>query len=475
MNKIFKKFLEFALGNGIVIILSLIYSAVVTRLILPGEKGKADLFVTYNSLLVLILTMGIDQAFIRYYNDEDVENIGGLLKRSVKLPAILSIIVTLICLVFYKPLSNYMVEETSLFLIILFGLNIIISIVSNFAVINIRMKQKAITYSLVNASNKLSYTLFLFIFYSKYNDNYITVVLTTVFANLIMLIFAVLVEYKDWFKVSKTVNINTSITDLRKYGTPFIFSMGLIWIFQSADRIALQHLSTDVQIGLYGGAMTIVQILNAAQGIFTTFWTPVAYERYSTNPKDIKFFSKINEIVSFIMLMLATGLMLFKDVIILFLGSEYEQARYIFPFLVVMPIMYTISETTVLGINFMKKTKNHIYIAVASAATNIIGNILLVPYFGAKGAAISTGLAYVIFYIMRTYLGNKYYKIDVNNKRFFISVTAVYILAIFSSFYKFNSIILFVSLIAFTVIILMYKNLVVEIFTLIGAKLRKNL
>ena len=47
---------------------------------------------------------------------------------------------------------------------------------------------------------------------------------------------------------------------------------------------------------------------------------------------------------------------------------------------------------------------------------------------------------------MRTYLGNKYYKIDTNNKKFFISVAAVYILAIFSSIYKFNTIILAVAL-----------------------------
>ena len=196
-----KKFLEYAFGNGIVVILSLLSSGIVTRLISPGEKGKADLFVTYTSLLVLVLTMGIDQAFIRYYNDEKEENRGGLLRRSVKLPIILSIVISVICIVFYKPLSNYMVKETSLLLILLFGLNIIVSIAGNFAIINIRMKQKAKTYSLASASNKLSYILLLFLIYSKFNDNYITVVMTTVMGNLVMLIFAVLVENKDWFKV----------------------------------------------------------------------------------------------------------------------------------------------------------------------------------------------------------------------------------------------------------------------------------
>jgi len=474
MNKLFKKFLEYAFGNGIVVVLSLLSSMILTRLIGTGEKGKADLFVTYTSLLVLILTMGIDQAFIRYYNDEKRENRGALLRRSVKLPIILSLIVSAICIVFYVPLSQYLVKEKSLLIVILFGINIIVSIIGNFAIINIRMKQKAKTYSLASANNKLAYILFLYLFYFKFNNNYITVVLTTIVGNLAMLIFAVLIEYKDWFGRNRGRKLNTTVTDLRRYGIPFIFSMGLTWVFQSADRVSMQLLSTEEQIGLYGGAMTIVQILNTVQGIFTTFWTPVAYEKYSTNPEDTNFFGKMHEIVSFAMLILATGLMLFKDIIVLFLGREYRDARFIFPFLVLMPIMYTISETTVLGINFKKQTKKHTYIALASAGANIIGNAILVPSLGARGAAISTGLAYVIFYVMRTYLGNKYYKIDTHNQKFFIAVTAVYIFAIFSSIYAFNTIIFIVALITFLVIILMYRSLVVEVFTIIKRKLLKN-
>ena len=74
---------------------------------------------------------------------------------------------------------------------------------------------------------------------------------------------------------------------------------------------------------------------------------------------------------------------------------------------------------------------------------------------------------------MRTYLGNKYYKIDTNNKKFFISVAAVYILAIFSSIYKFNTIILAVALGTFAVILLMYRSLLGEIFTSIKTKIKR--
>ncbi|WP_300384203.1 oligosaccharide flippase family protein [Clostridium sp.] len=481
MNGLFKKFIEYAMGNGIVVILGVISTPIVYRLIGPVERGKADLFVTYTSLLVLLLTMGIDQAFIRYYNDEDKNSRGQLLRKSVKMPILLSLILGILCIIFNNVLSRLIVNEAdlalkeSLILSSLFALNIIISIISNFAIINIRMKQKAKNYSLVGVSNKISYLIFLFIFFSRFNENYITLVFTTVFANLIMLIVGILFEKNDWFNISKKGNLKTTTKDLTKYGAPFIFSMGLTWIFQSVDRLSIQRFSTSEQVGLYSGAMSIVAILNTIQGIFTTFWTPVAYERYSNNPCDTKFFSKINEIVSFVMLLIATLLIGGKDLLsIMFLGDKYKGSEFIFPFLVLMPIMYTISETTVLGVNFKKKTKAHIFIALASAISNIVGNFILVPKYGAKGAAISTGLAYVIFFITRSYFGNKYYKININYKKLFISVLSVYILAIYSSVYKFNLVIFILTTLVVLIILYLYKNLISETYELIKIKLKKK-
>jgi O-antigen/teichoic acid export membrane protein len=74
----------------------------------------------------------------------------------------------------------------------------------------------------------------------------------------------------------------------------------------------------------------------------------------------------------------------------------------IFPFLLFSPIMYSVSETTVVWINFKKKTYWHIVITAVSALVNYIGNALLVPVYAARGAAISTGVSYIVFFWMRT-------------------------------------------------------------------------
>ncbi len=473
MNNLFKKFIEFALGNVIVFVLGILSVPIVSRMIDPTQNGKASMFVTYTSLIVLVLTMGIDQAYIRYYNDEKEVNRGKLLRKSIKIPIIANLILGIGLLIFYKPISNLILSETSFLVVVLLLIHSTASILGNFAMIHVRMKQKGKAYSMLGVSNKISYLALMGLFFYIFKDNYITMILATVISNLIMVIFAIMSEKEDWFSFNDN-KLNTTTKELFRYGIPFIFSMAITWVFQSIDRISIQRFSNDyAQIGLYTGAMYIISLLNTVQGAFTTFWTPVAFEKYATNPEDKNFFVNINEIVSVVMLLVSVGLIAMKDILIIFLGKKYEGAQFIFPFLVLMPIMYTISETTVLGINFSKKTKYHIYIASFSAIFNVIGNIILVPKFGATGAAISTGLAYVVFFIFRTYFANKFYKINFKFFKFGVCVFLVYILAAYSSKYKFNTTILLLTIINVFVILFAYRNIISEMIKLVKDKIGK--
>ena len=460
MNGLFKKFIEFAIGNGIVLILGFISSPIISRLITPEQLGKASMFTTFTSLIIVIVMMGIDQAYIRYYYDEDENNRGGLLGKSLFITIFLNLVVTVILLFFYKRISIFIVDEVSFSLVLLILIHTVFSIISNFAMIHVRMKQKGKLYSLLNVVNKASYLIFVGFLFVIFKDNYMTIIIATILSNIVKSILAIISEKNDWKNINLLGKVNTTTKELVTYGTPFIFSMAITWVFQSADRISLRVFSTYEEIGLYTGAMTIIALLNNFQGAFTTFWTPVAYEKYKNNPEDTKFFSNINEIVSVGMLLLSVGLIATKDIVIGLLGVDYRGAQFIFPFLVFMPIMYTISETTVLGINFKKKTKYHVYIASFSAIFNIIGNIILVPTLGAKGAAISTGLAYIVFFVSRTYYGNKYFNIKINLTRFWVCTASVYILATYSSIYKFNYVILFLSICSTLLILFMYRGII---------------
>jgi O-antigen/teichoic acid export membrane protein len=51
---------------------------------------------------------------------------------------------------------------------------------------------------------------------------------------------------------------------------------------------------------------------------------------------------------------------------------------------------------------------------------NIVGNWLLVPRYGAVGAAISTAFSYIVFFSMRTFISLRYFKVNYGLKRIYI-------------------------------------------------------
>lgn len=441
MGTILKKFIEFSLGNGIVLILGFLSSPIITRLINPEEFGKFSMFNTVVSLFTLIIILGLDQAYVRFFYEEDEEKRTSLLFNCIKIPLTINIIFSMLLLILYKPISKFVIGKYSVVLIVILILHNTFSIIGRFSLLIIRMKQRGKVYSLLQVVGKLSYLTFILLFFRIFSSDYRVLVYAIVFSNVFVVLLSLFIEKKDWIKLLD----NKSKTRVRKkelisYGIPLIFSMAITWLFQSTDKIFLKAYTDYIEIGIYSSAFAIISLLNAFQSSFTTFWVPVANEKYKNKSSCKEFFIRINDIVTFVMLNIAVILITFKDQIILFLGKDYREAATIFPFLVFIPIMYTISETTVLGINFKKKTKYHIIIAIISCTVNIIGNIILVPILYAKGAAISTGISYLIFFVLRTAISNKLYKVDYKLNRIYVSITLLVGLAIVNSSTKFMKI-----------------------------------
>ncbi|CEH33399.1 lipopolysaccharide biosynthesis protein [Romboutsia lituseburensis] len=462
-DNLFKKFTEFAMGNGIVLILGFISAPLITRIIAPEEMGRYSMFNTISNFILLLILLGIDQAYVRFFYEEKIEDRSYLLRQCISLNCKINIMISVVLLIFYKPISKFIIGEYSFKLILLMILFISFSMLGRFSLLVIRMKQKAKIYSALQVLGKVLYIAFILIFLKISKNSCNTLILALVTSNILTVIVSVLIERKDWFTKCNLRTIKTSQKDILKYGSPLFFSMAITWIFQSTDKISLNLLRGYEEVGIYAASYSIVALLNAFQNTFTTFWVPVAHEKYVNENNAKLFFIEINKIVSFTMLILGILLITFKDIIVLLLGSKYSQAVFVFPFLVFNPIMYTISETTVIGIGFMKKSVYHIYVALISAFSNIIGNILLVPQLGAKGAAISTGISYIIFFLMRTSLSKRVYNVNYSLNQFYVSSIMLSILALYSTTHKLDLNTIAISLISTIIILYLYRDVVLMI------------
>ncbi|OTY20206.1 hypothetical protein BK735_07985 [Bacillus mycoides] len=461
-NNLFKKFMEYALGSGVVLVLGFISSPLNTRLFTPEEFGKFSMFLLVANVINAIILFGLDQSFVRYFHEEEVQNRGLLLHRNLKVPLLACFLVCIATVLFYKQIFYEIFGTYSMQLLILLILNNFFMLLNRFSLLVIRMQQKGKLYSTLQIIQKLSNILLIILFFLPFKSNFIVLVYAFVISNMLVTLIAIYVEREVWIFPKNEGRLKTKNSELIKFGAPLVFTFLITWLFQSIDRIFIQYFNDYNELGLYAAAFSIIALLNAVQSAFTMFWVPVAYEKYIKDSGNVMFFEKMNQLVTYVMFLVSIMMIMCKDLIVLLLGENFREASVIMPFLVFMPLMFTVSETTVLGISFKKKSRYHIIIALSAALVNIIGNFLLVPSLGAKGAAISTGISYIVFFSIRTLISKSLYHVNYSLTKFFIMTLMLVLFAGYATFNKFDYFYIILFCINLVLLNILYKGIIKE-------------
>lgn len=433
-----KKFLDYSIGNIFVLIVSLITTPIITNILSPNEYGKVSLFITFCNVVSLMVLAGMDQVYMRFYYEKS-ENKYNLLKHILNYIFKSFCIFLIIIFLFRNIISKFILGYESISVLLMIILNIITLVFMRIGFCSIRMQQKGKLYSYSQIVGKVIYILAIFIFYYIYKDNYKTLVFTMLSTNICITLFLM---YVDRYNIRKSIlykcDYDYKFKDKIKFGLPFVFSAAFIWIFKSSDTIIIKAYNGHEEVGIYSIAFSLIGVVNIIQSTFMNFWTPIANEAFEKNPKNTDFFVRINDMVVYLMFIVCSSIVILKDCIHLILGQEYYQAVYLLPFLIFIPLMSVISETTVQGINFKKSSKYHTYISIICALINIILNIVLVKIFSLQGAAIATAISYFIYFYLRTKISINLYPVKFNLNKFYISTIFFLIFIIYSSYRSIN-------------------------------------
>ena len=433
-NNLLKKFLSFSIGGYINIIIGLLTVPITTRILSPEQYGISSLITTIVNVFGIICYLGTDQGFVRFFYDEKEENRGRLLFESLKIPFVCIIVLSIFIFLFQKNISIFIIEKYDpvIWKILIFSM--IFTILNRFSLLVIRMKQRGKLYSFFDVLTKVFNFLFLLLLYKVYGNDYKTIAISVLISLIIITTLAIFSEKKLWFFKGKLEKVTKK--ELLSYSLPLSLTMALNWLFGSCDKIIIKAFSNLNELGLYSGAFKIIALLTVVQTGFTTFWTPVTYEHYSKYPEDTLFFKKATDYLAIIFFTLGIGMLSTRNIIILLLGEKYYNSIFIMPTLIFIPVMYLLSETTMMGIAFKKQTKYFLYISIIVSISNLIGNIILVPFLGAKGASISTGISYILFFALKTYFSNKLINFGFNLKKIYFMTAILFIYALILSFYN---------------------------------------
>ncbi len=393
-----KRFISFSIGPGVSALIGFVSVPITTWLVAPEDFGKASMFTVFLMLTSLVLFLGMDQAFVReFHAAEDKRKI---LFHSAFVPLSFSLLLCCVFLIFHKTITAALYGSSSLFTALITVIPVPFLVVERFNMLIVRMEEKGRLYSALQIFRRSVQVVFL-IGIAYFHRNFLSVITAQAIAICLTAVFS-FVLVKNYWTFSPSLD-KLLLRKLFRFGLPLVPAMILGWVLNAMDKVALRLWADFSEMGIYSAGFKVVSALLLFQAAFTTFWTPTAYRWFETG-ENIKKFERVSSFLSFFLCLVGGSIILFRHVIIRILASSYAPAAVVVPFLIYYPVLYTLSETTVMGIGFTRRTELGIWVSLVAAGTNLIGNWLLVPRFGALGASIATAVSYMAFFWMRTIL-----------------------------------------------------------------------
>jgi O-antigen/teichoic acid export membrane protein len=400
-----KRIFQFAVGPIGAAALSLITLPIITWYFNASDIGKMSMLQVTISFTLLLFSLGLDQAYVREYHESiDKQQ---LLKLTY-LPGISLLVITLVALSL-KPtlLSETLFQIQDAKVSVLIVICLLSAFTSRYLSLVLRMQEKGLAFSMSQLLPKLlllvviiSYTMFADLF-----DLSKLIIAHTAALSLVFCIFAWNTRV-DWRKAIVTEFDLQKLRLMLNYSSPLIVSGLAYWGLTSVDKIFLRTFSTFSELGVYSVAISFAATGMLVQSIFSIIWAPSMYKLKGKKERAERA-QLVSGYMRSIIVMFICLIGIFSQYITFFIHQDFYSVRYLLPACICVPLLYTMTEVTSIGLGIMKKS---FYIALATVLAlllNLVGNYILIPMLGASGAAISTAMAFTFFYILKTELAIK--------------------------------------------------------------------
>ncbi|ENK5207038.1 oligosaccharide flippase family protein [Klebsiella aerogenes] len=396
-----KVILSFAIGPIGAAALGFITLPLMTWLYSPEDIGRFGMLNVAVSFSVLLFCLGMDQAYVRQYH-ESIDK-GELLKISITPGFILLLIVSFFFII--KP--NYLAT-------LLFGVNlytagvlailiIISSFILRFLSLILRMEGRGGGFSLSQLIPKIVTIICLSLLYFFWaQHDFEQLLWVSLFAFLSTLIVMMFLTRKDWVAAISAPFSAGKSKDMIFFGFPLILGSLSFWGVTAMDRVFLRTLSTFDQLAVFSVAVSFANAASIIQSIFSTLWAPMVYKISNNESESIELVNKASKYILLVVVALFCLAGLFSWVIDFFIPENYSNVKFILLACLGYPLLYTLSETTVVGIGISKKTSYSMFASVLALCINFGLNYAFVPLFGAAGAAVSTCVTFWFFLVFRT-------------------------------------------------------------------------
>jgi len=400
-------------GAGILLgrIVSFIMLPIYTRYLTPADYGVLELLTITTDVISIIIGIGLTSTVMRFYSKYDnQEEKNKVVSTALIVMSVPSLIANLVCVLLSGKFSVLVfgsVDYTFYFQLSFVLLFLQSGIDIPFALI--RLKENSLLFILTNVS-KLIIQLSLNIYFVMILKLGVAGILySSLIAYLLISSFLIFYTVRS---VGFAFSFQRSFEMLR-FSYPLIFwSLGS-FILTFSDRYFLNIYSDLTTVGIYSLAYKFGFLLVAlVVSPFSLIWEPKRFE-IAKQPDGFLIYKKVFMYLNIVLLMTSLMISVFvKDILTFMSDPAYWEAYRLVPIILIAYIFQTWTSFCNIGLYLREKTSLFGLSAGISVIIVTLANVLLIPRFGAYGAAWATLIAFGIRLIVVLWFAQKQLYID---------------------------------------------------------------
>ena len=401
----------FAISSFGTKILSFLIVPLYTNILTTSEYGIADIITTTGTLIMYICTLDIGAGVLRFVLDkkEDKENIFSFGARVLVYGSIVAIFILSsiwILGIFDWPAGYY------IFTFFYFFFSATYDVISRYLRAVDKVKDTAIAGLISSFGVIFGNILFLLVFKIGMYGYMIALIMGPLFGTL----YGVLKSELRSVNFVKCTCDKGLKSEILRYCIPLIFNNLALWINAFLDKYFITAMIGSSENGIYSVASKIPNILSMCYVVFSQAWTLSAIKEFDKDDKD-GFFGNTYNLFNAMICIVCSGIILFNVPLAKFLYAKDFFAAWQYSSVLLISVMFN-SLTTFLGSLFsaVKKSRTIMTTTILSAVVNTVLNAILIPSWGALGAAIATAVAYLVMWAARLIKSREFIKMRITIK-----------------------------------------------------------
>jgi O-antigen/teichoic acid export membrane protein len=186
------------------------------------------------------------------------------------------------------------------------------------------------------------------------------------------------------------------------------------------------------QVGIYSACYKLAMLVTILLQAYRYAAEPFFFAQFKNEDKN-KIYAKVMNIfiaaVCLVFLVVSLNIDIFKE----FIRNEaYHEGLYVVPILLLANVFLGIYYNQSIWYKLSGQTKFGAYIAIAGALLTILINVLFIPTYGFEASAWATLIVYAFQMVASYLLGQKYYPIKYNLRKFMLYLGLAIFLFLFA-------------------------------------------